>query len=240
MDNAQPKRYKPIIKGAIIGGVAGLIGFFIAPLGLQIVGIELLRPVLVPGIDLIVNPFFSSRGAIMETSRLMTLGIIFNVLIYATLGVIVASVGSSKKSLNTNRAKKVLIIGLIVIYFLGLIGRNVSGYLNILTLVCDSEKSSVFSEFPHYGNIQLEPRTVKGTGDCRGDFSSSDSVEQVLEYYEEELIAHGWVIEKFEIKGAFFSLIAASKGNYYYKVRIAENKKDFNEFYVTTGGVKGF
>ena len=84
----------PLRKGALIGGIVGLIAFFIAPLGLGIAFIEMLKPVLIPGVVFIVNPYFIPAGTteMADTTHLMILGILFNVLIFALVGLLIAAI----------------------------------------------------------------------------------------------------------------------------------------------------
>lgn len=198
MDIKTP-RHKSILRGAIVGGIFGVVAVLIAPFGIVIALIGFLRPILIPGIDLIVNPYFNlHQGTTGEAIKLWTLGVIFNVLIYAILGAILASIGSMK---GLSKTIKILFIVVVIVSFIWFTGMTlqtfVSGIRRLATqppIQCDSQESAVFSEFPHYENIVLEPRTEGETGYCRDEFSSTDSGEQILEYYKQNLTVHGWTV----------------------------------------------
>lgn len=52
------------------------------------------------------------------------------------------------------------------------------------------KEKAAFSEFPHYGNIPLQPKN--NGGNCWASFTTPDSPDQVIEYYRQQLTAHGW------------------------------------------------
>ncbi|MBI1970015.1 hypothetical protein HYS48_04945 [Candidatus Woesearchaeota archaeon] len=61
---------------------------------------------------------------------------------------------------------------------------------------CTKEEKAVFNEFPHYGGIQLTPRASGETGAlCGASYTTLDNIQQVMEYYKEQLTAHGWEIQ---------------------------------------------
>ena len=68
----------------------------------------------------------------------------------------------------------------------------VGGYLYTAFVVfrCDAEEKAAFLEFPHYGGVRLAP--INNEGMCWANFTTPDAPGQVLQYYETQLVAHGW------------------------------------------------
>lgn len=61
---------------------------------------------------------------------------------------------------------------------------------------CPDPLQALYDEFPQYGGAQVKPMTTPSPRECRATFRTTDSVQQVLAYYEERLTEHGWTIQR--------------------------------------------
>ena len=62
----RPSTARLILKGVVGGGMVGISGFLIAPMGLGVGCIEFLRPLLIPGVDLIMNRYFHPLSGVQR------------------------------------------------------------------------------------------------------------------------------------------------------------------------------
>lgn len=122
---------KLIIKSLVFGFVIGTIFMGIAPLGLGIAFVEFLRPLLIPGINLLQS-FWQSPGG----SPALLLGLFLNGIIYAMLFL---SFSLSRKQVVSRKAKH-LISWLVALLFLAVTGM----LTNVVVLLSSENRSWIF------------------------------------------------------------------------------------------------
>ena len=121
---------KLVVKSLILGFVIGIIFFALAPLALGIVFIEFLRPVLIPGIDLLKS-FSQTTGSIPASQWIFAIalnGLIYSILFFAILFTL-KNIADRKKQFFT-------IVVIIIIFLL------ITGMLtNLYSLLTSPNKS---------------------------------------------------------------------------------------------------
>jgi hypothetical protein len=87
---------------------------------------------------------------------------------------------------------------------------------------CSAEERAVFAEFPQYGGLQIEPEGHPDMGSCAAFYETSDSPEQVLAYFKDQLKVHGWTLEaeltEFRKGQAGGDLLMAHRDDFVYNV----------------------
>lgn len=104
-----------------------------------------------------------------------------------------------------------------------LIGLVVYGVARLLaSLSCSPRERVVFQEFPQYGYVRKEPEPNADKGSCATYYQTSDSEEQVLDYYSEQLAAKGWEVTPRLNQGAEDHLggtiVMATRNGFFYEV----------------------
>ena len=95
---------------------------------------------------------------------------------------------------------------------------------------CSEGERRVFREFPQYGGRQLQPE-YSGSNGCFVALTTEDPPERVVAHYREELMGHGWTLDRpppsveaaeGQTEGGGLS---ASRGGYGYQV-LLESTRD--------------
>ena len=107
-------KYRPILIGVSAGGIVGVIAFFISALGLIFNEIEALRPVLAPGVERILVPYFPCDWC--SDAEFIILAAATNALPFAILGGAITSIISLKK-IYLNLVLKILFIIIVLFIF---------------------------------------------------------------------------------------------------------------------------
>lgn len=105
------------------------------------------------------------------------------------------SLSISKKTKETATVS-ILFKIVVLVAFVYLLIFVFTGYTPIQFSKCDSHKRDAFLEFPHYNDIHVEPETEGETGSCRGFLSTDDSAEQIVAYYQDQLVTHEWFLNE--------------------------------------------
>lgn len=107
--------FKLVIKSSVFGFITGTIFLGLASFGLFIAFLEVLRPILMPGIDLF-QPLY--RNANASLTRNIVIGFILNGLIYTILFLNILMIRKHVAS----RKVKLMAILFVVLAFLGITG----------------------------------------------------------------------------------------------------------------------
>ena len=122
---------KVIIKSLVLGFIIGTVFLGIAPLGLGIALVEFLRPILIPGIDLL-RPLYQSGSG----SLLWIFGFILNGLIYTAL---FSSIFVVRKHVVRRKVRLLMILSVSLVFL------AITGMLSDLYFLFSSpDKSWIF------------------------------------------------------------------------------------------------
>lgn len=112
------------------------------------------------------------------------------------------------------------------------------------TLACSSEERDVFTEFPQYGGLRVEPSGNPDRGSCAAYYSTRDSADEVFRYFGEQFEENGWeerpaesyrvVVEGGEEFCVPIDLIA-ERGDFRYGVSVEEMDPEAGRHALGTG-----
>ena len=84
-------------------------------------------------------------------------------------------------------------LGVVLTVLLGCVLLSVRVYQ--YAWVCDRETGGAMSEFPAFGNADIEPRPdTTNFEDCNATFSTTAPGHEIIGYYRQQLTANGWEV----------------------------------------------
>lgn len=107
-----------------------------------------------------------------------------------------------------NRAVHCFVRGLLTLSML-LLGNSCT------ILACSDAEREVLTEFPLYGDVEVNAEGNVETGACAVYYQVHDSSDQVRSYFVEQLTQHGWTVETEPAAGL---LVSAQRGQFSYVV----------------------